>query len=56
MTLDKHLEPDWVDDYDDIDDELDPDLERDRREAEATENAYDRWVEAHSWPSSEENW
>ena len=50
MSLDRHLEPDWVDDYDDVDDELDPDMERDRCEAEATENAYDRWVEAHSWP------
>ena len=44
MSLDKHLEPDWVDDYDDIDDDLDPDMERDR---DADFNAYDRWVETH---------
>ena len=50
MSLDSHLEPDWVDDYDDDHDDPDPDQDRDRCEAEATENAYDRWVEAHSWP------
>ena len=50
MSLDRHLEPDWVDDYDDDHDDPDPDQDRDRCEAEATENAYDRWVEAHSWP------
>ena len=44
MSLDKHLEPDWVDDYDDVDDELDPDLERER---DADFNAYDQWVETH---------
>ena len=47
MSLDKHLEPDWVDDYDTEEDELDPDMERDR---DADFNPYDRWVETHSWP------
>lgn len=50
VSLDRHLEPDWVDDSDDErDDEPDPDQWRDRREDEATEDAYDRWIESHSW-------
>lgn len=49
MSLDRELEPDWVDDYDESDDERDPDQERDRAEAESIEDAYDRWIEAHSW-------
>ena len=44
MSLDQHLEPDWVDDYDESDDERDPDQERDYDE---DMKAYDRWVEAH---------
>ena len=46
MSLDKHLEPDWVDDYDlESADDIDPDLDRDRREAEAIEDEYDAWVD-----------
>ena len=44
MSLDRELEPDWVDDYDTEDDEPDPDMDRDR---DADFNAYDRWVETH---------
>lgn len=43
--LDRHLEPDWVDE-DDQPDERDPDLERDRLEAEAVEDDADRAYEA----------
>ena len=52
MSLDKHLEPDWVDDYDDYDDEddeRDPDQERDAAWDRAADEAYDRWVETHTW-------
>lgn len=45
MSLDRELEPDWVNDYDTKNDEFDPDLDRDRREAEAIEDAYDAWVD-----------
>ena len=45
MSLERELEPDWADGYDDVDDEFDPDLDRDRREAEAIEDAYDAWVD-----------
>ena len=45
MSLDRELEPDWVNDYDTKNDEFDPDLERDRREAEAIEDAYDALVD-----------
>ena len=44
MNLDRHLEPDWVDDYDEPDDDFDPDQDRDRREAEAIEDTYRRWI------------
>ena len=43
MSLDRHLEPEWVNDYDLPDDDPDPDAERDRREAEAIED-YNHWV------------
>lgn len=43
--LDRYLEPDWVDE-DDQPDERDPDLERDRLEAEAVEDDADRAYEA----------
>lgn len=43
MSLDKHLEPDWVDDYDDLDVERDPDLERDRAADDAADRAYEQW-------------
>ena len=46
MSLDRHLEPDWVDDYDDLDDERDPDLERDAAAERAADEAYDRWIES----------
>ena len=49
MSLDKHLEPDWVDDYDDEDDERDPVQERDAAWDRAADEAYDRWVETHTW-------
>lgn len=56
MSLERELEPDWVNDYDTKNDEFDPDLDRDRREAEAIEDEYGRRVETHSWPGSKENW
>ena len=39
--LDRYAEPDPSEPADDID----PDLDRDRREAEAIEDAYDAWVD-----------
>ena len=39
--LDLYAEPDPCEPADDID----PDLDRDRREAEAIEDAYDAWVD-----------
>lgn len=44
MSLERELEPDWVDDYAAADD-IDPDLDRDRREAEAIEDEYDARVD-----------
>ena len=45
MALERHLEPDWVDNFDTEGHDFDPDLDRDRREAEAIEDAYDAWVD-----------
>ena len=45
MSLDRHLEPDWVDDYDDVDDERDPDLEREAAADRAADDAYEQWVD-----------
>lgn len=36
------LEPDWVNDFDDRDDEPDPDQWRDRREADLADDLYDQ--------------
>ena len=47
MSLDRHLEPEWVDDYDTDPDERDPDVERDAAAERAADEAYDRWVETH---------
>ena len=49
VSLERELEPDWVDDYDDEDDERDPDQERDAEWDRETADIYDRWVETHTW-------